>query len=108
MSKGISLGKLLTPEQLKTAYRIMQGGEDTKEVHAELVEKVVKPALPDINRVTGQENNIDYIAYALMAAYLGAHAIAKRLREHDVAVDDEDDTTHPNGEKKAPNGGYYV
>lgn len=68
---SIELGKLFTEADLIKAAKIVAKSE----VHLaakELVEKVVKPRMADIDRVTGQANDPTYMGYLLYAAVTGA------------------------------------
>lgn len=56
--KTVKLGDLFTEEELHEAEAI---GSD----HARLRDEIVAPAIERINGVTGQENDADYLAYAL-------------------------------------------
>jgi hypothetical protein len=64
-----SVGDLFNTEQLALADKIMRetvsGSERTKRLALE----VVTPALPHINKITGQQNDTSYFAYALEWAF---------------------------------------
>jgi hypothetical protein len=59
--KTISLGELLSDEQLQECVRIHREGVD---VHHRLF-VLIQKAIPDINRKTGQENDPRYWAFAV-------------------------------------------
>ena len=64
MANTVSLGELFTPAELRAATKLYcecKPGEFNKRV----VEQIVEPALPRINKVTGQENDARYWGYAL-------------------------------------------
>ena len=56
-----NIGALFTDDQIRLAQSI---GAD----HNRLRDEVVKPAMAKINKVTGQENDPDYMAYMLECA----------------------------------------
>ena len=64
--RGYAITELFTAAQIELAAKLInehQHGE--VRLNDVLVEKVVREALPEINRVTGQENNEKYFAYLL-------------------------------------------
>jgi hypothetical protein len=63
----IAVGDFLTPSELQKAARIVAEGT---EVHRRL-KAIVEPKMPLINELTGQENDADYIAYAVEWACSG-------------------------------------
>ena len=58
MTKTITIGELFTEHELKRAMA-------RKNDHKFLKEEIVEPVIARINRVTGQDNDPTYWAYAL-------------------------------------------
>ena len=70
--KWATLSDLFTADELNEAIKL--------NIAKEICEKVVKPKMDHINKVTGQENDPMYIAYALEnAIYMGS--ITKVIEE---------------------------
>lgn len=70
--KTLPIGQLFSDDELARGRRIyfQHKGEPSFEVmKAALRDQIVIPAMPRINQVTGQENDPDYMAYALIYAY---------------------------------------
>lgn len=66
MTKTVTLESFLTKEQLKEAIYIIEDSEkDGSRRHRELRDKIIVPQIHEINRKLGQENDPDYLAYAL-------------------------------------------
>jgi hypothetical protein len=63
MTKMVSIGDFLTPEQGKLAVLIYR--RKPANLHRELLEQVIRPNIAEINRKLGQENDPDYLAYGL-------------------------------------------
>lgn len=79
--KNVKLGELFTDEELKLARRIVAEHERTMSMvfeddrppkkaipipaAQEIADRVTRPAIDRINKVTGQENDPMYWAYAL-------------------------------------------
>jgi hypothetical protein len=61
--KSFSLGEMLTDAEIQRAINIWQDGGPR--VARRLCDEVVRPALVEINRKTGQENDPMYLAYML-------------------------------------------
>jgi hypothetical protein len=60
--KNFSVGEIFTDKQLKLAAKICKNNPTPAN---ELCEKITKPHLEEINRITGQINDAKYWAYAL-------------------------------------------
>jgi hypothetical protein len=69
MTKTIAIGELFTEAELKAATKLY-GKCKPGEFNKRVVEQIVKPALPRINKVTGQENDAQYWGYALEFALM--------------------------------------
>lgn len=63
--RSFPMSDLFTDAQLKRAMRIVHGSATP---NAQLIDEIVTPRMGHINRVTGQQNDARYIAYALEAA----------------------------------------
>lgn len=61
--KYITVDEFLTKEQAMLAITIYN--RKPTNLHKELVEQVIRPNMVEINRKLGQENDPDYLAYAL-------------------------------------------
>ena len=61
--KQASLSDFLMSDQIDKALCIWR--EDNANFHKRVVDEIIMPALPDINRKLGQENNADFLAYAM-------------------------------------------
>lgn len=75
--KMVSIGDFLTKEQIEKARLVHKAAPPTR-LHKWLVEQVVRPHMKEINAKLGQENDEDYLAYAIeyaltQAAKLGRH-----------------------------------
>jgi hypothetical protein len=64
VTKQISIGELFTAAELKAATKLY-GECKPGEFNKRVVKQIVEPALPRINKVTGQENDARYWGYAL-------------------------------------------
>lgn len=64
MTKTIRLGETFTQKEFEEALILLTilGG---RQLHNQLRDKIVIPAMDRINEKTGQENNADYWAYLL-------------------------------------------
>lgn len=62
--KQWTMMQLFTLDELKKAWAIFESASG-RERHARLVKEVCEPAIERINKVTGQENLPEYLAYAL-------------------------------------------
>lgn len=62
--KQVSIGDFLTPEQIEKARLVHRAAPPTR-LHKWLVEQVIRPNMTEINRKLGQENDEDYLAYAV-------------------------------------------
>ncbi|MGY3581783.1 hypothetical protein [Bradyrhizobium sp. USDA 4350] len=62
--KTVSLTDLFTAEELDAAVELYDSCSPGT-FNAAVVQKIVQPALPRINQVTGQENDAKYWGYAL-------------------------------------------
>lgn len=69
MTKTITVGELFTATELKAATKLY-GKCKPGEFNTRVVEQIVKPALPRINKVTGQANDARYWGYALEFALM--------------------------------------
>jgi hypothetical protein len=67
--KQISLGEMLTPEQLEAALTLWNELKGTGRFAAEAARIIIEPNLPAINQKLGQENDARYLAYALEYAF---------------------------------------
>lgn len=72
--KHYAIGELFTATEIDRTLQLYKTRESQKDFIDQVVETVVKPALPRINRLTNQENDARYLAYAL------EYAIVKTLR----------------------------
>jgi hypothetical protein len=69
MPKTFAIGQILTPAEYKKAadlYRKCAVGSFNRAC----ADEIIKPALARINRVTGQENDPSYLAYAVEYALI--------------------------------------
>ena len=65
----INLGALYSDDQLRRAQGIFEKHKDAASftaMKAELRREIVDPSMDHINTVTGQKNDPDYMAYALI------------------------------------------
>lgn len=62
MIKTFRVADIFTPYQLQRAQVILSDGEN---VHRRILAEAIEPFMEDINAKTGQENDADYMAYAL-------------------------------------------
>jgi hypothetical protein len=67
--KKIALGKLFTEQELAKAAALWAKTRMSPLFHSRVRDEVVIPAMPRINKVTGQENDADYMAYMLEAVF---------------------------------------
>lgn len=58
-----TLPDILTPEQIRAAIKIWNN--DRANFHRRVLDEIVIPAMPEINRRLGQENVPGYIAYVI-------------------------------------------
>lgn len=65
LTKTVQLGQLFTAAELVAALEIIKN--DRLHFHNRARDEIVKPSLARINKTTGQENDPDYLAYALEA-----------------------------------------
>jgi hypothetical protein len=63
----MALSELFNELEIARATRIWN--TDRAHFHARCRDEVVVPAMPRINKVTGQENDADYMAYMLEAVF---------------------------------------
>ncbi len=63
MMKSASLPDFLTAAQIKQASQIWLN--DHSHFHDRVLAEIVTPAMPEINRKLGQENDAGFIAYAI-------------------------------------------
>jgi hypothetical protein len=63
-----ALGQLFSDDALNQAIRIWR--DDRDNFHNRVLKEVVEPAMANINKVTGQENDPRFIAYALEYAFM--------------------------------------
>jgi hypothetical protein len=63
MTKQITVENFLSTAQLRKAIAIYKS--KPRNLHRELLNKVVLPHMAEINRKLDQENHPDYIAYAI-------------------------------------------
>ena len=77
--KNVILGKILTNSQIHKALDILRDEELTGNDRSpeRMTDEIIRPLIPYINRVTGQENDPDYLGYA----------IAFALRPHIIGAD---------------------
>ena len=69
----ISLAELFTEAELQAAVELYENSSPGT-FNKAVVEKIVEPALPRINKVTGQENDARYWGYALEHAISSSRA----------------------------------
>lgn len=62
--KQVALKDFLTAEQIEKARLVHKAAPPTR-LHKWLVEQVIRPHMDEINRKLGQENDEDYLAYAV-------------------------------------------
>jgi len=73
MTKRIALGDVFTADDLAKARKIVREAND-QDCVTRIAAEVVRPRMPEIDRVSGQTNDDRYMAYCLYAAikdYLG-------------------------------------
>jgi hypothetical protein len=70
MNNEVAIGELFTDENISNALALFESGSDA--LHERLLHEIVEPAMPHINKVTGQNNSADYMAYLLEYAVLEA------------------------------------
>jgi hypothetical protein len=58
-----TLADFLTKQQIKAVVEIWR--TDNSNFHRRVLEEIVRPAMPDINRKLGQKNVPQFIAYAI-------------------------------------------
>lgn len=63
-----ALGDVFTEDQLNRAVVIFET-TPRDEFHARVLREVIEPALPEINRKTGQKNDARYWAYMLFYVF---------------------------------------
>jgi hypothetical protein len=63
MPKAVRLHDFLTSSQIRAAIRIWV--HDRYHFHERVLDEVITPAMPDINRKLKQENDPRYIAYMI-------------------------------------------
>jgi hypothetical protein len=61
--KTIAIGDILPPDAQRHALRIVKRSHGHLR-HGAIVE-LIRPRMADINKATGQENDVDYLAYAV-------------------------------------------
>lgn len=69
----ISLAELFTEDELQAAVELYENSSPGT-FNKAVVAKIVAPALPRINKATGQQNDARYWGYALEHAILSSRA----------------------------------
>ena len=69
--KTVALTNFLTAQQIKEAEALYK---DPFTFHKNVVEQVLVPNMPEINRKLGQENDASYLAYAMEFIFMKANA----------------------------------
>lgn len=64
MEKLVRIGDFLTDEQIRKARLVQKTAPPTR-LHKWLVEQIIRPNMAEINAKLGQENDEDYLAYAV-------------------------------------------
>lgn len=62
--KTITVKDFLTDKQIKQAIAIYKLHRDDGMLHGRLI-ALIEPLMPEINRKLGQENDVNYLAYAV-------------------------------------------
>lgn len=70
--KTWTIGELFTGAEIDKAVQLYKQQSSQSKFIDEVVQAIVKPALPRINRLTGQENDARYLAYALEYAIISS------------------------------------
>lgn len=69
MPKQVLMSDFLTQAEIEKCRDIYRehadNGGNKPALHKRLVEEVVRPIMPEINRKLGQENDADYLAYGI-------------------------------------------
>ena len=75
-SKSVKLTDFLTVQQIKQAESLWKQDSDFRhDFHKAVMEQVLVPNMMEINRkLVGQENNADYLAYAIEYIFMKASA----------------------------------
>lgn len=63
MERTVSIKDFLSTVQIRKAIAIYK--RKPANLHKELLEQIILPNMAEINRKLGQENNPDYMAYAV-------------------------------------------
>lgn len=63
--KLISIGDFLSERQIAVVVEMWEHKVSSRQFHTDVVAKVIAPNLTEINRKLGQENDPNYLAYAL-------------------------------------------
>jgi hypothetical protein len=68
-TNSITISKIFTDAEIERARKLLNECERRPPglLHKRIVTEIVKPAMPRINKATGQENDADYIGYLLEA-----------------------------------------
>lgn len=64
MEKKAAIRDFLTSEQIEKAQLVYRTASSSQ-LHKWLVDQVIRPNMAEINRKLGQENDADYLAYAV-------------------------------------------
>lgn len=70
--KQATIADFLTAEQIAKAISLWQTKTTTQQFHRDVLEQIVLPNMPEINRKLGQANDPGYIAYALQYIFTTA------------------------------------
>jgi hypothetical protein len=72
MAQSLRVADILTTKEIKQAIGLWKTKESTQQFHRALKREVLGSAMPRINERLGQENSIDYLAYAVQYAMMVA------------------------------------
>ena len=61
--RNVTIGEFLTVEEIDKAEEIWKN--DRKNFHKRVINEIIQPNIARINKALGQQNNPDYLAYAV-------------------------------------------
>lgn len=64
-TKTLTLKDILTTAEIKTIARLWDAKQSTQQFHRDVIDQVLRPAMPRINERLGQENDMGYLAYVV-------------------------------------------